>query len=85
MTIATKTDHVSSANAQSTLHDAGAVLTKFAQRVLTKAVAIGQFSQGARSAKLFSRLNTLSDAELADRGLNRDDLLAYCFGAKAYL
>jgi len=46
---------------------------------------VGRASSAGKQADLFARLNAMSDAELAERGLARQDLAYHCFGARAYL
>ena len=40
----------------------------------------GENSRAARAAESFARLNALSDAELARKGIQRVDLFWICFG-----
>ena len=43
-------------------------------------VRIGERSAGARAAEAFRQLYAMTDEELAERGLTRDQLTYYCFG-----
>ena len=40
----------------------------------------GENSRAARAAESFARLNALSDAELARKGIQRADLFWICYG-----
>lgn len=43
-------------------------------------VRLGEISSMSRAAQNFAALNALSDKDLAERGLQRSELLDLCFG-----
>ncbi len=67
-------------NATNVVDQAGAYVRSAGARILNAFVAIGENSSGARKARAYATLNALSDAELAERGLNRDTLASHVFG-----
>ena len=59
--------------------------TGFFDRLVERFMTFVENSPRARAADRFARLNALSDAELAARGLKRGDLCAMCFGYEGYV
>ena len=53
------------------------------ERILGWMARTGEKSRAARAADNFARLNALSDAELARKGIARRDLFWLCFGSVA--
>lgn len=49
------------------------------ERFIDMLVRMGERSSGARAARTYAYLNSLSDEELARRGLTREGLLDHCF------
>ena len=49
-------------------------------RILDWMARVGEKSPAAQAAKRYAALNTLTDAQLAERGLSRDQLAQICFG-----
>ena len=54
-------------------------LRRFGQGLGAMLETIGRASQGARCAEYAQRLQAMSDAELAARGIRREDIIRHAF------